>query len=262
MIKKLLLVAVIGGLAFAAVKNTKFGSFAKHEAAQIEEYFDSKVPVEKKVAALRKELKGLDKDVDRVTRELAAEIVNVRETAEELTTQKVAFADEEKRVRALADKIAAATSKVSYGSAEVSVDEAKGRLAADVKRVVARKTTVETLSNTLASRERIKDFLAKQKDELVRQKVTLAAQIDQLEAEYKSLQLAQMESKFQFDDTRLARIKETLRDLKRSVDVTREELKLKPTVLEESAGVVPSNGLSVADILAPLDGKKGEVKVD
>lgn len=263
MIKKLLLVAVIGGLAFAALKGSKFAGFAKHEAAQIEDYFDSKVPVEKKISGLRKEVRSLDKDIDRVTRDLAAEIVNVRETSEELTGQRTALLEEQTKARALGDKIKAATQKVSYGTVEISVDDAKVRLDADVRRVMARKTTVDTLTHTLTSRERIKEFLTRQKDELVRQKVTLTAQIDDLEAEYKSLQLAQMESKFQFDDTRLAKIKETLRDLKRSVDVKKEELKLKPTVTTEDGTTgVPANGLSVDDILARMDGKKSEKKLD
>jgi hypothetical protein len=60
-----------------------------------------------------------------------------------------------------------------------------------------------------------------------------------------------MESKYQTDDTRLAKIKESLRGLRNKLDVEREKLKLTPKVYE--APTSPTGAEQTVDeILAPL----------
>lgn len=261
MLKKIVLLAVVGVAAVAVLKNTRIGGYAKHEAAQIEEYFDQKIPFEKKIAQLRKEISGLNSEADRLANDVAGAIYDARETSEQLAREQVALAEEEKRVRAMAELIRNGVEKVSYGRETLPIGEAKQRLFTDVKRVSARRQTVETLQQTLASRETVRDTLKLQMNELSRQKVELSAEVDKLEAEFRSVQLKQMESRYQFDDTRLTRIKEKLRNLKRDVSVQAEKLKLKPQIMEDQTGV-PANGLTVEEILAPLNGKVTEKKID
>ena len=83
------------------------------------------------------------------------------------------------------------------------------------------------------------------------QKRELGAQIDAVEAEYKALQLQQIESKYQTDDTKLARIKESLRTMRTKLDVEKEKLKLTPKVHEAPASTTGAEQ-SVDEILAPL----------
>lgn len=260
MIKKLLVAAVIGAVAFGALKGTKFFGYAKSEVASIGEWVDSNIPPEKKIAALRKEVKHLDRDIDRTCDELAKEIVEVDHLNKDLVALRTEVTIEEKKVRALALKLTDATEKVVYGREMVPVEEAKYRLNRDVKLIVSRKNTVEGMEQTLVSRERIKESLVKQVEALRRNKQDLAVSIDKLEAEYKTLQLQQIESKYQVDDTRLAQIKQTIRELQKDVDVKRQKLKMAPSLAEDGA---PVTALSVDDILAPLDGsKKSEKKTD
>lgn len=258
MIKKLLLVAVVGVVAFSALKGTKIFSYAKQEVASVGEWVDSQIPTEKKIQQLRKEVKQLDKDIDKAQTALVGEIVDVERLAKDVAAMKGDVAAEEKKVLAMGEKLKDATAKVSYGRFTVSPDEAKQLLHSDAKRVVARKTTLTSMEQTLNARERIKDALQKQVEGLRRNKVELSVAIDKLEAEYKVLQYQQIESKFQVDDTRLAGVKQSLRDLQRDVDIQRQKLKMAPTVMEDGA---PVTGLSVEEILAPLT-KTGETKED
>jgi chromosome segregation ATPase len=258
MCKKLLLVAVVGAIAFSFLKGTKFFSYAKSEVASVGEWVESQIPTEKKIQQLRKEVKQLDKDIDKAQTALVAEIVDVERLAKDLGTMKTEVAAEEKKVLAIGEKLKDATSKVSYGRFTVSPDEAKNLLASDVKRITARKNTVNSMEQTLNARERIKDALQKQVEGLRRSKVDLVVAIDKLEAEYKVLQYQQIESKYQVDDSRLSSVKQSLRDLQRDVDIQRTKLKMAPTIMEEGA---PASGLSVEEILAPL-GKVTESKED
>lgn len=259
MCKKLLMVAVVGAIAFAALKGTKAFNYAKSEVASVGEWVDSQIPTEKKIQQLRKEVKQLDKDIDKAQTALVSEIVDVERLAKDVANMKGEVATEEKKVLAIGAKLKDATEKVSYGRFTVSPDEAKNLLASDVKRVSSRKNTVSSMEQTLNSRERIKDALQKQVEGLRRNKVELVVAIDKLEAEFKVLQYQQIESKFQTDDSRLAGVKQSLRDLQRDVDIQRQKLKMAPSVMDDGA---PASGLSVEEILAPLNEKKTESKED
>jgi DNA repair exonuclease SbcCD ATPase subunit len=258
MIRKLLIVAAIGVAACFALKGTRMFGYASQEVSSVADWVDSKVPVEKKIRQLRKEVGQLDREIEKAGNELAKEIVEVDYLANDITRERDALAMEEKKVRTMGEAISHATEKVVYGTMLVSADEAKNLLADDVKRLVTRKETVSTMQETLTARERIKDALMKQVDGIKRQKRELTVAIDRLEADFKRLQLQQIESKYQFDDTQLAAVKQSLKDLQKDIDVKRAKLKLAPTVAVETGA--PANNLSVDEILSPLGGNAKPVK--
>lgn len=256
MIKKLLIVAAIGVGACFALKNTSLFGYAKDEVSAVGDWIDSKVPVEKKIKQIRKEVSSLDKEIEKASNELAKEIVETEYLARDIDREQVAVAAEEKKVLAAGESIRSATERVAYGRMTVLVSEAKQLLADDVRRISTRKNTLSSMKETLVSRERIKDALMKQVEAIKNQKRELTLAIEKLEAEVKSLELAQIESKYQFDDSKLAAVKLKLKDLQKEVDVRRTKLKLAPTMASDTGA--PSNNLSVDDILAPLnvDSKK------
>jgi chromosome segregation ATPase len=256
MFKKLLLVGVIAAAGVFVLKGTKFFGYAKQEVAEWKNWADDQVPVEKKIAQMRKDVAGLDKDLERVKTELATSIVKVRElTAQEIDLRAVVGAEQKQlqaRGEAIRDALAAkpeagATVKVNA----VSVTDAKERLARDVNVWKSRKTHLDALEQSLGHHQRIKEALERQFDEMRRQKEQLKADIDAVEAEYKALQLQQIESRYQTDDTRLARIKENLRTMRTKLDVEKEKLKLTPKVHEAPASTTGAEQ-SVDEILAPL----------
>jgi peptidoglycan hydrolase CwlO-like protein len=257
--KKLILVAVIGFLAVSAAKGTKWFSHIRSEIAEAREWAKGQVPPEREVARLRSELKLLDRDIMTVVNKLAQERVGcerLKEQVEELRARQ-STAKELLHARGNAIKEAEGKSEtfVSFGDRKVGLRAAKGELQDGVNRYDANQKCLDTMEATAAHRERIKDTLEKQLETLKNQKSELATQIDAMEAELTMLKLQQMESKYQTDDTRLAKIKEDLRALKTKIAVEREKLKLMPAAFD--APVSPSVGnKSVDDILAPLSGSK------
>jgi chromosome segregation ATPase len=260
MCKKLLLAAVIGVVAFSFLKGTKVFNYAKSEVAAVGEWVESQVPPEKKINQLRREVKQLDRDIDKAQSALAAEIVDVERLAKEIGTMKTAVASEKKAALALGKKIDDATGKVSVGAFTLNVEEAKAYLVTNVKRVASREDTVKSMELTLEARERSKDALQKQVEGLRSNKLALTVGIDKLDAELKVLQAQQIESKYQFDGSRLAAVKQSLSELQREVDIQRQKLKMAPaTTLDETT---TASNLSVEDILAPLTKKTTNEKID
>jgi hypothetical protein len=146
---------------------------------------------------------------------------------------------------------------VKAGSTFISVSEARERLKKDVAIQVQKKNTLEYKEKSLAQREKVRDILQKQLEEFIRQKQELLAAIDGLEAEYKAVQLAQIEAKYQVDDSRLAKIKEQIRTIQNDVDVAKETVRLNEEIspkLEQKVTLDPAT--TVDEILAPLNGKK------
>ena len=256
MFKKLLLVGVIAAAGVFVMKGTKFFGYAKHEVAEWKDWADDQVPVEKKIAQMRKDVAGLDKDLEKVKTELATSIVKVRElTAQKTDLQAIVDAEQKNlqaRGEAIRDALAGKTDADGTVKVKaVSVTDAKERLKRDVAVWNSRKAHLDALEQALAQHERIKATLEEQFDSMRTQKEQLRAEIDSVEAQYKTLQLQQIESKYQTDDTRLARIKESLRTMRTKLDVEKEKLKLTPKVHEAPASTTGAEQ-SVDEILAPL----------
>jgi peptidoglycan hydrolase CwlO-like protein len=77
--KKLFIVAVIAAVGVGVFGGAKVVQHIKSEIAEAREWAESQIPVEKQIEHLKKDIKGLDRDIDRVKDELAKEIVECRE---------------------------------------------------------------------------------------------------------------------------------------------------------------------------------------
>lgn len=255
-LKKLILVGAVVGAGLLAWKGSKFIPHAKHEISVAIDWAESKVPMEKKFAMLRKDADSLDKDIDKVKNDLAREIVEVRELTLKTAELRASVEKNAKELVARGETITNATEKVVLvGRSSISVPEAKNRLEKDVARHLKDAKRLETMEKTLEHREQIRDTLVKTLDGMKAKKAEALAGIDELEAEYKQLQLSQVESKYQTDDSRLAKIKDDLRKIRKDVEVKKEVLNLTPRVLEETP-VEGSAAKTVEEILAPVKATK------
>jgi chromosome segregation ATPase len=251
MLKKLVIVGVIGFVAVAAIRHTKAGSYLRAEVTSILEDAEATIPPEQEIARLRSEIKALDKDLSKVMEQVAKERVEVNQLKEKSDELRIKQTQDKDllQMRAEAIKKATGSEHVVFNDRKMSVPVAKAELEAGVKRFTANQKSLDSLDVTISSRERIKDSLEKQLDTLKTQRIELLAAVDGLEAELNSLKLQQMESKYQTDDSRLSKIKEDMRALKTKLEVEREKLKLLPSTMETS---VTHSNKSVDDIMAPL----------
>jgi DNA repair exonuclease SbcCD ATPase subunit len=256
MFKKLLVIGLVAAASVAVLKGTKFFGYAKHEMHAWRESIEDRIPVETKIAQMRKDVGALDKDIERVAHELAREIVEVREKTHTVAVLRAGLETEQKGLLARAEELKDATEHVKLGGRFVTVPEAKERLKKDVDLHLKKKQSLESQEKALASHERIKETLKKQLDSMMRQKDELKAEIDNVEAQYKELQLQQVESKFQTDDSRLAKIKESLHEMQKKLDIEKEKLALTQKIRAEEP--TAAAGQTVDEIIAPLASKTGE----
>lgn len=252
MLKKMVLLAVVGFVGVTVLAGTKIGSFIRSEISEARKQAEDNIPPEKEISRLRNEVKLLDKDIMAVVNQVAKERVAVNQLQQDVNDLAEKQEGEKALLKTRAEAIKKAEGQVTWGSRTLSVASAKVELADGVKRFETNQRSLDTMQQTLAIRIKNRDTLEKQLETMKNQKQEMSTAIDALENELTTLKLQQMESKYQTDDSRLARIKEDMKKLKTRVDVEREKLKLMPAALENPA---PSTGTkSVDEIIAPLDG--------
>jgi chromosome segregation ATPase len=264
MIKKLLVVAVVGGLAVAAVKGTKWASYVRSEVKTWREAAEDAVPPETEIARLRGEVKMLDEDTIKIVKQLArlqSDQADLGGREKALETKKSDVAGkikmQEVALRAGEQKAKAGETPVFvvFGEQKYSLEVAKRKLKETVRDYTDYDRELTHVRQKLDVQQRIVDKLEKQRLEMNRLKTDLDSAIDGLEAQVQDLKLQQMESKYQTDDTRLAQIKESIAKVNKRLDIQRREL----SMLQDS---VPSSNAapteSVDEILAPLNGKKSD----
>jgi len=261
MIKKLLVVAVVGGLAVAAFKGTKWASYVRTEVKSWREAAEDQVSPEIEINRLRGEVKNLDEDTIKIVKQLArlqSDQADLAVREKTLTAKKSQvgelMAAREAAMRSAEAKVKAGESnvKVTFGEQEYSLANGLLRLketVRDYKDVEKELAHVRLKTDT---QQRIIDKLDRQRLEMNRLKTDLDVAIDGLEEEVQALKLQQMESKYQTDDTRVAQIKESIAKQKKRLDVQRRELNL----LQDSVTPSLSTTESVDDIMAPVTGKK------
>ncbi|HEX4607463.1 MAG TPA: hypothetical protein VH092_04585 [Urbifossiella sp.] len=260
MIKKLILMAVVGGVAVAALKGTRVGSYVRSEVRSIRESVEEQVPPEREIARLRTEVRNLDQDHRKVVKQLAQILSDQAETqlrVAELEKRK-GEVSEVMRARETAVRAAEAKAKagevnvsVALGDQTVSLAAGRARLKDSVQTYVDIDQTLTRTRTKLASQGRVAEQLEKQRAAFGRLKADLDAAIDSLEEEVQAMNLQQMESRYQTDGTRSAQIKESIARAKKRLDVQRRELAL----LQNPDGRPAGASETVDEIMAPVAGR-------
>jgi len=257
MLKKLVVLGIVGFVAVSAVKGSRIGERLRAHIDELCAKAEPKLNPQQEIERIRKDIKLLDKDVMTVVNQLAKERVDVRHLQEKATDLRASQSRDKELLAARAAAIKTATEQVTFGDRKLSVPEAKAELEEGVRLFNENQKSLDGMEAALVSREKVKVGLEKQLETLRNQKVELNASLDALEAKLTALKLRQMESKYQTDETRLAKIKEDMRALETKLEVEDEKLKLLPQVLDTkpTKASKPAQTKTVDEIMSQLGGK-------
>jgi len=254
MLKKMVILAVVGFVAVTAIGGTKIGSYIRSEIRAARERAEENIPHEKELARIRNEVNLLDKDIVTVVNQLAKERVAVRDLKKEVEALAATQGTEKERLATNAAAIKKAIEYVTLDNRTMSVAAATAQLEKDAERYAANQKSLASMQALLVSRTETRDALEKQLESMKNQKAELTNAVKALEARLALHKLKQTESKYQTDDSRLAKIKEDLRKLETKLDVEDEKLNLMPQAVGTPAGKAPS-GKTVDQIMAPVTGE-------
>jgi len=259
MFKKIAIVGAAGLLTAAVLTQTKVGSYLSYQWDRAEKRLESKVPPEEEVRRIKHEVASLDRDIDQAKGSLAEENVEVRlltKKVDELRTQtEKSRAAVEARARQIKD--AGDTKSVKFeGGRTYDIARAKEQLAGDVAAHKTLDREFKANETMLAVRERTRTMAEQHLQALITEKAELETAVAELEADIKMVKVEQVQSKYQDDGSRMAKVKKDLTELRKRIEVQREKLRLSKRFDTSSV-----ENKSVDEIMADLDAK-GEKAAD
>ena len=255
MFKKIAIVGAAGLLTAAVLTQTKVGSYLSHQFDRAERHFESKIPPEEEVRRIKHDVASLDKDIEKAKGSLAEENVEVRFLTKKVDEQRAQNEKSRKAVLARGQlvKDSAESQTVPWEGRQISHSKAKELLALEVSAHKSLEKEFKATETMLTVRERTRTMAEQHLQALVSQKAELEAAVAELEADIKMVKVEQVQSKYQNDGTKMAKVKKDLSDLRKRIEVQREKLRLSKKWDPESV-----ENKTVDEIMADLDTKATE----
>lgn len=241
MCRKIGFVALAGMIAFAVLTFTRAGSYSRTTWNKVSTTVQNQIPVEFEIERLRQEVNQLVPDMKKNRGLVAEEMVAVENLRQEITTTRANLDKQKTDLMAIARDVENGESQVTYNNRTYSAERIKEKLARDLAGFKRSVSELKAREQLLDAKERSLDVAREQLAAMMEQKRDLEVQIAQLEAELKTVRLAQTKSQFSLDDSRLSEIKRSIAELRNRLKVEVTELELEgqysfdPTVKPEKA---------------------------
>jgi chromosome segregation ATPase len=258
MLKKIAIAAVAIGAGFFILNSTHLGAYAKTAWQKVRCHAQKQVPLEFQLETIRNEAAQLMPDMRKHISAIAAETVTVQNLRDEIADIRGNLEKQKEKVRTMNSELQNAEAKVSLSNRPQYISrlsEKVGRELAAAKRCADELAAKESL---LEAKEKALDTAREQLTSMRAQKEQLEVQIAQLEAELKTLRLAQTRSNFQLDDSRLARIKGALAEVRNQMRGQAIEADMVAAFQNDGAPVQKSVAKTAAEVSREVEEFLGE----
>jgi DNA repair exonuclease SbcCD ATPase subunit len=210
-------VAVAAGLGLLSWAG--LSSYTTTACSNIRSTFKKQVPPEFEIQRLRNEVAQLVPDMKKNIHAIAEEMVAIDNLKEEIATAKGNLRNQKDKLQAMTRELKSGVETIKYGSREYSANRVREMVERDFASYKRCEAELKSKEKLLEAKERALDAAREQLASVQSQKQELEVQIAQLEADLKTIRLAQTRSKVQVDDSRLARIKQTLAEIRNRLKV-------------------------------------------
>lgn len=219
MCKKIAIVAVAVVAGLILLNKTSIGSYVGFGWKKGKELFKQQVPPEVQVERLRYELTQLDPEIKKARRTLAEEAVAVEDLRKDVAKTQRGLEERLREILAVRTDVESDASKLNYNGREYPAAVVRSRLAMDWESYKRTEEALKSKVKLLEARELALADGHKQLAGMTGLKDQLQAELDQVEAELKTLRLAQTRNNIQIDNTRITRFKDSLAELQRRIKV-------------------------------------------
>lgn len=233
-------VAIVAGL--IVLNKTSLGSYVGFSWKKAKDSLTKAVPPEIEVERLRHDLTQLDPEIKRARSTLAEEAVSVEMLRDDVVRTQANLKKKLDEILSAKKDVDGATEFVTYNTRKVSINRAKSLLAADWEAYKRAEEGLKSKEKLLEAKEAALGEGHKQLAGMTGLKEQLNAELDQVEAELKTLRLAQVRSNIQIDNTRLTRFKNSMAELKKRIKIETKEMEYEgifstPTTSEKTVDV-------------------------
>lgn len=219
MIKKLVVTTLGVGLLGGVLGATNLGSYLTTGCRQVSDSVEDSVPMTFQIDRARNMVRDLEPEIRHSMHVIAKEEVEVAELDKRLETA-AAKADKDKsEIMRLQSDLSSGKNVFRYAGHSYSEGEVKEDLARRFNRYKTVDGTIESLQQMRDARQRNLDAAREKLTAMIGAQRQLQVDVENLEAKLKLVEVAEASSDFQFDDSKLARAKQLMVDIRTKLDV-------------------------------------------
>jgi len=227
MLRKIGFLTLMAAAGLFILSQTRVGSYGGTAWKKVRNATKNQIPIEFEIERLRHEVAQLQPDMKNQLSGIAEEMVAVQNLREEIDSTKTSLSKQKEILRAMADDLKRGITPVSYSTGRpYSATYAREKLDRDLAGCKRCEQEVKNKEQLLEAKERALDAARERLASVKGQQKDLEVAIAGLEADLRTVRLAQTRSKFEFDDSRLAHIKQSLADLKTRLQVEKKTSEL------------------------------------
>ncbi len=179
----------------------------------------SSVPVEFEIERARRMVKNLVPDIRKNMHVIAKEEVEIERLDKEIARTEGTMQRERAEIMKLKEDLAAAKPVYHYGGRTFTVSHVKADLANRFERYKTHDGTLGSLREIQMHRRTSLDAARQKLENMLAAKRQLEVDVEQLEAQFKMVQVAQTLSEHNIDDSQLGRVKELIGDIRTRLKV-------------------------------------------
>lgn len=220
MIKKLVIgsgIAVLLGTLF-------FGrdacSYVGTSVGWVKDSVKDNVPIEFEIERARQMVKNLVPDIRKNMYTIAKEEVEIQRIARQIADTESKLAQDKTSMLKLKGDLEQGGDVFQYASHKYSRDDVRADLASRFERYKVNEATLSSLREIAAARNRSLHAAQRKLENMIAQRRQLEVEVQNVDARLKMVEAAQTTAEYNFDDSRLGRVKELLADLHTKLEVS------------------------------------------
>jgi len=233
MIKKLVVTTLGVGLLGGVLGTTNLGSYLTTGCRQVSDSVEDSVPMTFQIDRARNMVRDLEPEIRHSMHVIAKEEVEVGELDKRLETATAKAGKDKSEIMRLQSDLSSGKNVFRYAGHSYSEGEVKEDLARRFNRYKTVDGTIESLQQMRDARQRNLDAAREKLTAMIGAQRQLQVDVENLEAKLKLVEVAEASSDFQFDDSKLARAKQLMVDIRTKLDVAAKLANADTTFQEE-----------------------------
>jgi hypothetical protein len=219
MVRKGIVLGVAGLVLLGLLFGREGASHVRTSLGWVRQSVRESVPVDFELSRARQMIKDLDPEIHRNMHLIAKEEVEVKNLRDQLASAETQLTKNRSDIERLTGDLKRGESHFVYSGKSYSARQVETDLSRRFDQYKVKEATLGKLTQVLAARERGLDAGREKLKAMQAAKNQLVVDIANLEARLEMVKVAQATSEFNFDDSRLSRTKELVRDIGARIDV-------------------------------------------
>jgi prefoldin subunit 5 len=219
MIRKVLILGGGAALLGVLLVGRDVISYLRTSFGYVKQSVTEAVPIEFQIDRARGMIQDLVPEVRKNMHTIAQEEIEVQRLEEQIAQNDARQRKEKEHMMRLKGDVAGGKNTFAYGGRNYTLDEVRTDLANRFERYKTNEATLASLKEIRNARQKSLAAARQKLEGMLASKRQLQVEVENLEARLQMIAAAKSTSNYQFDDSRLGRVKELVSNLRQRLDV-------------------------------------------